>query len=50
MPRRRKYPLIVYRHMLNRWWPPLVTMGLVMFVLAYIEYTSPIARFIAWRW
>jgi uncharacterized integral membrane protein len=50
MARRRKYPLIVYRHMLNRWWPPLVTMGLVMFVLAYSEYTSPIARFISWRW
>jgi hypothetical protein len=50
MPRRRKYPLIVYRHMLNRWWPAMITMGLVMFALAYIEYTSPIARFISWRW
>jgi hypothetical protein len=50
MPRRRRYPLIVYRHMLNRWWPALITMGLVMFVMAYIEYTSPLARFIPWRW
>lgn len=46
----RKYPLIVYRHMLNRWWPAMITMGLVMFVLAYIEYTDPLGRFITWPW
>ncbi len=45
-----KYPLLVYQHMLNRWWPAMITMGLVMFVFAYIEYTGPIAQFIAWRW
>ncbi len=45
-----KYPLLVYQHMLNRWWPAMITMGLVMFVFAYIEYTDPIAQFIAWRW
>jgi len=50
MPRRRKYPLIVYRHMLNRWWPAMIAMGLGMFLWAYSEYTAPIARFIAWRW
>jgi hypothetical protein len=50
MPRRRKYPLIVYRHMLNRWWPPMIALGLGMFALAYTEYTVPIARFISWRW
>ena len=46
----RKYPLIVYQHMLNRWWPAMITMGLVMFAIAYAEYTDPLARFIAWRW
>src|SRR5215204_1885695 len=46
----RKYPLIVYRHMMNRWWPALITMGLVMFALAYDEYIDPMAQFIAWRW
>ncbi len=45
-----KYPLLVYQHMLNRWWPAMITMGLVMFVFAYIEYTDLIAQFIAWRW
>jgi hypothetical protein len=46
----RKYPLLVYKHMLNRWWPALITMGLVMFVLAYTEYTAPLGPFITWPW
>jgi len=50
MAQRRKYPLIVYQHMLNRWWPPMITMGLVMFILAYGEYIDPLAQFISWRW
>jgi len=46
----RKYPLIVYQHMLNRWWPAMITMGLVMFALAYSEYIDPMAQFLPWRW
>lgn len=45
-----KYPLIVYRHMLNRWWPALIAMGLGMFALAYSEYIDPISQFLPWRW
>ncbi|HSQ40271.1 MAG TPA: hypothetical protein VLM78_08920 [Anaerolineales bacterium] len=45
-----KYPLIVYRHLLNRWWTPMFAIGLVMFALAYGEYTDPVYRFIPWRW
>ena len=45
-----RYPLIVYRHMLNRWWPALFAMGLGMFALAYTEYIDPIAQFLSWRW
>jgi hypothetical protein len=45
-----KYPLIVYQHMLNRWWPALMAMGLGMFALAYSEYIEPMARFLPWRW
>jgi hypothetical protein len=50
MPRRRKYPLIVYRHMLNRWWPAMIVMGLVVFALAYGEYTNSLSQFLPWRW
>lgn len=45
-----KYPLVVYRHLLNRWWTPMFAFGLVMFALAYGEYTHPVYRFIPWRW
>lgn len=45
-----KYPLLVYKHMLNRWWPAIFAIGLGMFALAYEEYIDPLAQFIAWRW
>jgi hypothetical protein len=45
-----KYPLIVYRHMLNRWWPAMIALGLGMFALAYSEYIEPMAQFLPWRW
>lgn len=46
----KKYKLIVYQHMLNRWWPALIMMGLGMFAIAYEEYKDPLAQFIAWYW
>ena len=45
-----KYPLIVYRHMLNRWWPAMIAMGLGLFALAYSEYLEPLGKFLPWRW
>lgn len=45
-----KYPLIIYQHMLNRWWPAMITMGVVMFAIAYSEYIAPLGRFLTWRW
>ena len=45
-----RYPLIVYRHMLNRWWPAMIAIGLGMFALAYSEYIAPLGRFLPWRW
>lgn len=47
---RKKYPLIVYQHMLNRWWPAMITLGLGMFGIAYAEYLEPMAPFLPWRW
>ena|SRR5215212_2579463 len=45
-----KYPLIVYRHMLNRWWPAIIAIGLCMFAFAYSEYAAPLGKFLPWRW
>lgn len=46
----KKHPLIVYQHMLNRWWPPMFAFALVMFGIAYAEYLDPMASFLPWRW
>jgi len=46
----KRYPLLVYRHMVNRWRPAMFAMGLGMFALAYSEYIEPMARFLPWRW
>ena len=46
----KRYPLIVYRHMINRWWPAMFAIGLGMFALAYSEYIEPMAQFLPWRW
>jgi hypothetical protein len=45
-----KFPLLVYRHMLSRWWTPMIAMGLGLFALAYSEYIDPMAQFLPWRW
>ena len=45
-----KYPLIVYRHMLSRWWTPMIAIGLGMFALAYSEYIDPVGRLLPQRW
>lgn len=46
---RKKYPLIVYQHMLNRWWPPIMLMGFGMFGIAYAEYLNPMSQFLPQR-
>ena len=45
-----KYPLIVYRHMLNRWWPAMIAIGIGMFALAYSEWIDPLGQLLPWRW
>src|SRR5512143_2346199 len=46
-----KYPLIVYRHMLNRWWPAMFAMGLGMLAWVYADYyVDPLGRFTPWIW
>jgi hypothetical protein len=45
-----KYPLVVYRHLVSRWWTPMIAIGLGMFALAYSEYIDPLGQFLPWRW
>jgi hypothetical protein len=46
----KKYPLLVYRHIVSRWWFALIVMGLGLFALAYSEYIQPLAEFLPQRW
>ena len=43
----RRYPLVVYTRMMNRWWPAIFTLGLAMLGLAWIIYRW---GFEQWRW
>jgi len=45
-----KFPLIVYKHLLNRWWTPMLAMGLGLFAIAYWQYTEPLGQFLLMRW
>ena len=43
----RRYPLVVYTHMLNRWWPAIFSIGLALFGLSWAVYSW---GFEQWRW
>jgi len=46
-----RYPLILYRHVVSRWWLAIILMGLGLFALAYWERDiNPLGQFLAWRW
>jgi len=45
-----KFPLIVYKHILNRWWTPMIAMGLGMFGIAYGQYMEPLGPFLPRLW
>jgi len=45
-----RFPLLVYRHLLGRWWSGLIAIGIAMFGLAYTEYLQPLGKFLPWRW
>jgi hypothetical protein len=43
----RRYPLVVYTHMINRWWPAIFTLGLALFALSWALHSW---GFEDWRW
>src|SRR5262245_38028954 len=47
---RTKFPLIVYQHLVGRWWTPMIAMGLGLFGIAYSQYMEPLGKFFYWRW
>lgn len=55
-----KYPLILYQHIVGRWWFAMIFMGLALFGWAYVEYRQPpgpdllwpffLGPFLVWSW
>ena len=45
-----KFPLVVYQHLLNRWWTPMIAMGLGLFGIAYGQYMEPLGPFLPMLW
>ena len=43
----RRYPLVIYTHMLDRWWPAILVLGLALLGLAWAVYSW---GFEEWRW
>jgi hypothetical protein len=43
----RRYPLVVYTHMINRWWPAIFTLGLALLGLSWAVRSW---GFEDWRW
>ncbi|RJP52643.1 MAG: hypothetical protein C4557_05845 [Anaerolineaceae bacterium] len=43
----RRYPLVIYTHMVNRWWPAVLVLGFALLGLAWAVYSW---GFEQWRW
>jgi len=47
----KKYPLVLYTRMMDRWWPPVFLIGLTMLGLAWWIYSDLYTRLTApWKW
>lgn len=46
----RRYPLVIYREVINRWWPYVLVLGVFLAVLAWPIYKDPLGQAQPWRW
>jgi hypothetical protein len=47
----KRYPLVIYTRMIDRWWPVLFLLGLALLALAWPYYQDLYIRLTeAWRW
>jgi hypothetical protein len=45
--RGKRYPLVIYTHMIDRWWPAILALGTALLALAWGVYSW---GFEQWRW
>jgi hypothetical protein len=46
----RRHPLVIYRQVINRWWPETLILGILLAGLAWPVYKDPSSQFEPWRW
>jgi len=47
----KRYPLLIYTRMMDRWWPALFFLGLALLALAWHFYADPYGRIAeSWQW
>lgn len=46
----RRHPLVIYRRVVNRWWPETLGLGLLLLALAWPIYKDPLGLAQSWRW
>jgi hypothetical protein len=46
----RRHPLVIYRRIINRWWPETLILGALLLGLAWATYKDPLGQIETWRW
>ena len=46
----RRHPLVIYRKIVNRWWPETLGLGFLLCLLAWPVYRDPLGQTQSWRW
>ncbi len=46
----RRHPLVIYRQVLNRWWPKTLGLGILLLALTWPIYKDPLGQVQSWRW
>ena len=46
----RSHPLVIYREVLNRWWPETLALGFLLAALAWPVHNDPLGQAQPWRW
>lgn len=46
----RRHPLVIYRSVINRWWPETMALGFLLSALTWPIYKSPLGQIESWRW
>jgi hypothetical protein len=46
----RRFPLVIYRETINRWWPETFVLSLFLLFVTWLAYRDPLGQVQPWRW